>query len=311
MNLDRSVEGCAIATHELTRRFGALAAVQDVGLEVPRGSVYGFLGLNGAGKTTTIRMLLGLLRPTRGSVTVLGFGMPSERMDVLGRVGALVEAPTAYPHLTGFENLEATRRLLGAHRDRIIRALEIVGLTAAANRLVREYSTGMRQRLGLALALLAEPRLLVLDEPTNGLDPAGIQEVRELIRDLPGRLGVTVFLSSHILAEVEQVATHVGIIHRGRLVVQGRVAELLEGQLLRLGARDPIGARARLVELGWSVRDGEDATLLVEAKTPEDAAAVNAALVRSGHDVFHLAFERSSLEHVFFAATREAEARAS
>jgi ABC-2 type transport system ATP-binding protein len=302
-------DGWAIATHDLSRRFGALAAVRDVNLEVPRESVYGFLGLNGAGKTTTIRMLLGLLRPTSGTVVVLGSAMPRDRMAVLGRVGALVETPTTYPHLTGAENLEATRRLLGAPRDRIARSLETVGLTDAADRLVREYSTGMRQRLGLALALLGQPPLLILDEPTNGLDPAGIQQVRELIRDLPRRLGVTVFLSSHVLAEVAQVASHVGIIHRGCLVVQRRIAALLEGRLLRLGLRDPLGARARLVALGWSVRDGEESTLLVEARTPEEAMAVNDAMVRGGHGVFHLALERSSLEHVFFAATRAAEAR--
>jgi ABC-2 type transport system ATP-binding protein len=302
-------DGWAIATHDLSRRFGALAAVRDVNLEVPRESVYGFLGLNGAGKTTTIRMLLGLLRPTSGTVVVLGSAMPRDRMAVLGRVGALVETPTTYPHLTGAENLEATRRLLGAPRDRIARSLDTVGLTDAADRLVREYSTGMRQRLGLALALLGQPPLLILDEPTNGLDPAGIQQVRELIRDLPRRLGVTVFLSSHVLAEVAQVASHVGIIHRGCLVVQRRIAALLEGRLLRLGLRDPLGARARLVALGWSVRDGEESTLLVEARTPEEAMAVNDAMVRGGHGVFHLALERSSLEHVFFAATRAAEAR--
>jgi ABC-2 type transport system ATP-binding protein len=299
----------AIATLGLTRRFGQLTAVRDLSLHVPRGSVYGFLGLNGAGKSTTIRMLLGLLRPTSGAVAVLGLRMPEHRLHALGRLGALVEAPTVYPHLTGIENLEATRRLLGVRRQGIVRTLEVVGLSDAGNRLVREYSTGMRQRLGLALALIGEPELLILDEPTNGLDPRGIQEVRELVCELPGRLGVTVFLSSHILAEVEQVASHVGIIHHGRLVVQGALETLLGRGLLRVGVRDSMGARDRLVDLGWPARAGENGTLLIEVMAGDDAGAVNDILVRGGHRVSHLVYERASLEHVFFEATREPEER--
>ena len=297
----------AIATQGLTRRFGQLTAVRDLSLEVPRGSVYGFLGLNGAGKSTTIRMLLGLLQPTDGAVVLLGLAMPKQRMRALARLGALVEAPTLYPHLTGVENLEATRRLLGIRRQRIARTLEIVGLSNAGHRLVREYSTGMRQRLGLALALIGEPELLILDEPTNGLDPRGIQEVRELVCTLPARLGVTVFLSSHILAEVEQVASNVGIIHQGRLVVQGTLETLLGRGMLRVGVRDSMGARDRLVDLGWSVRVCANETLLVEATSSDDAEAVNDILLRGGHPVFHLVYERASLERVFFRATRERE----
>lgn len=295
----------AIATRALTRRFGQVTAVDDLSLVVPRGSVYGFLGLNGAGKSTTIRMLLGLIRPTSGNAAVLGLTIPQDRLRALGRVGALVEAPTVYPHLTGTENLKVTLRLLGARRKEVSRVLEVVGLSNAAHRLVREYSTGMRQRLGLALALVGEPELLILDEPTNGLDPRGIQEVRELVYELPRRLGVTVFLSSHILAEVEQVANHVGIIHRGRLVVQGALEELLQGGRLRVGVSDPVKARDFLTGLGRSARTGENGTLLVEALPGGDAATVNDILVRGGHPVSHLVYERASLEQVFFAATSE------
>ena len=295
----------AIVTLGLTRRFGQLTAVRDLSLHVPRGSVYGFLGLNGAGKSTTIRMLLGLLRPTSGEVALLGSAMPADRLSALGRIGALVESPTVYPHLTGVENLEATRRLLGGGRQGIARTLDVVGLTDAGHRLVREYSTGMRQRLGLALALIGEPELLVLDEPTNGLDPRGIQEVRELVRELPRSLGVTVFLSSHILAEVEQVASHVGIIHKGRLVAQGALEELLGRGLLRVGVGDSTGARDRLVSLGWPARAGGNGTVLVDVTQRDDAGAVNEILVRGGHRVSHLVYERASLEHVFFEATRE------
>lgn len=219
----------AVLTRGLTKRFGDVAAVTDVALEVPRRCVYGFLGLNGAGKTTTIRMLLGLVRPTRGEVDLLGFPMPGRRREALLRVGAVVEAPTVYPHLTGLENLELTRRLIGAVPASIPRVLEIVDMASAARRLVREYSTGMRQRLGVAIALLGSPELLILDEPANGLDPAGIEALRELIRALPDRMDTTVFLSSHILTEIEQVADHVGIIHEGRLALQGPLAPLRVG----------------------------------------------------------------------------------
>jgi ABC-type multidrug transport system ATPase subunit len=297
----------AIVTRGLTRSFGQLAAVSDLSLHVPPGSIYGFLGLNGAGKSTTIRMLLGLLRPTSGTVTLLGAAMPAGRLSALGRIGALVEAPTVYPHLTGVENLEVTRRLLGVPRPATAHALEVVGLSDAGHRLAREYSTGMRQRLGLALALMGKPELLILDEPTNGLDPWGIQEVRDLIRGLPGRAGVTVFLSSHILAEVEQVATHVGIIHQGRLVAQGALEDLLGPGMLRVGVGDSTAARDSLVSLGWSARTADKGTLLVEAANRDEAGEVNECLVRGGHRVSHLVYERASLEQMFFRATGEPE----
>ncbi|HEX3582062.1 MAG TPA: ATP-binding cassette domain-containing protein [Thermoanaerobaculia bacterium] len=212
-----------IETTALTRRFGTRVAVDDVHLQVPQGEIYGFLGLNGAGKTTTIRMLLGLIRADEGEVRI--FGEPFRR-EVLARIGALVEMPSLYSHLTGRQNLEVTRRQIGAPKTSIDRSLGVVGLDDDANRLVREYSLGMRQRLGLALALLGSPELLILDEPTNGLDPAGIHEMRDLIRRMPAEHGVTVFLSSHLLAEVEQIAGFIGIIHKGRMVFQGPLAEL-------------------------------------------------------------------------------------
>jgi ABC-2 type transport system ATP-binding protein len=213
----------AIETEALTRAFGARAAVEQLNLLVPNGGIYGFLGPNGAGKTTTIRMLLGLIRPDSGKVRL--FGKHFE-FSMLNRVGSLVEAPSLYPHLTGRENLEVTRRLVGAARADIDRVLAIVRLARDADRLVREYSLGMRQRLGLALALLNSPELLILDEPTNGLDPAGIHEMRDLLRRMPAEHGVTVFLSSHLLSEVEQIAGSVGIIREGRMLFQGSLAEL-------------------------------------------------------------------------------------
>ena len=213
-----------IETRELSRRFGSKLAVKDLNLLVPAAGVYGFLGPNGAGKTTAIRMLLGLIKPTVGEVFMFGLPLHKNRITLMRRVGALVESPSLYPHLTGRENLEVTRRLIGAQFKLINLALDIVKLTKDADRRVREYSLGMRQRLGLALALLNQPQLLILDEPTNGLDPAGIHEMRDLIRRLPDDAGVTVFLSSHLLREVEQIASHIGIIHEGRLLFQGRLA---------------------------------------------------------------------------------------
>ena len=216
----------AIETSLLTRHFGQVMAVDRVDVRVPERSVYGFLGPNGAGKTTTIRLLLGLIKPDLGDVRIFDQSIRRQRLNVLKRVGALVEAPSLYPHLTGRENLEVTRRLIGAWPEQIERVLEIVRLEKDANRLVRGYSMGMRQRLGIALALLNEPDLLILDEPTNGLDPAGIIEMRDLISRLPHDTNTTVFLSSHLLNEVEQVATHIGIINEGRMLFQGTLDEL-------------------------------------------------------------------------------------
>ena len=220
----------AIQTEGLTKRLGDAAVVDKLDLAVPRGSVYGFLGPNGSGKTTTIRMLLGLIWPTTGSYRVLGEAMPAANAKVLPQVGALIEGPAFYPWLTGRQNL---RRMDAAapdgqrktRRERIDTALTRVGLAAAANKRFRAYSLGMKQRLGLAAALLRPRSLLILDEPTNGMDPQGTREIRNLVRELAGE-GSTVFLSSHLLSEVEQVCSHVGIISVGKMVAQGSVEEL-------------------------------------------------------------------------------------
>ena len=304
-----------IETSGLTRRFGKQLAVDDLNLEVPAAGVYGFLGPNGAGKTTAIRMLLGLIRPDAGSVRLFGEPLATHRRSLLRRVGALVESPSLYPHLTGRENLEVTRRLLGAPRDLIDRALETINLTRDAHRRVREYSLGMRQRLGLALALLNKPELLILDEPTNGLDPAGIHEMRDLIRRLPVELGVTIFLSSHLLSEVEQIASHIGIIHEGRLLFQGTFNELQARQQvhLELGVNQPERAIACLTAAGWIVQRNADGLLTVAASTAADAVRINNLLVVSeGLEVFHLATTQASLEDIFLTLTggRNVERRA-
>jgi lantibiotic transport system ATP-binding protein len=296
---------CLIETRGLTRRFGSRIAVDELNLSVPAAGVYGFLGPNGAGKTTAIRMLLGLIRPHAGEVRLFGVPVAGNRASLMRRVGALVESPSLYPHLTGRENLEVTRRLLGAPRNLIDLALDTVKLTKDADRRVREYSLGMRQRLGLALALLNKPELLILDEPTNGLDPAGIHEMRDLIRRLPDESGVTVFLSSHLLSEVEQIAGHIGIIHEGKLLFQGPLTELQTRQQTRLivGVKQIDVAIDCLTKSGWNVHRSVDGMLSVAAKTSDDAIGINNLLVEHRLDVFHVALAQPSLEDIFLTLT--------
>ncbi len=214
-------------TKGLTRRFGEQVSVNEVNLEVPEGKIYGFLGPNGAGKTTTIKMLLGLLRADAGTIRIFGQEMPGHSLDILRKVGSLVENPSYYGHLTGYKNLKILTTMLELPDRRIGEVLEIVRLTSSANRKVGGYSLGMKQRLGIAAALLRSPRLLILDEPTNGLDPAGIQEIRHLMLELAHEQGMTMMLSSHLLSEVDSIADEIGIISGGRLVYQGAL-ELLE-----------------------------------------------------------------------------------
>ncbi len=293
-----------IQTLNLTRRFGDVLAVNGVELAVPQGSVYAFLGPNGAGKTTTIRMLLGLIRPTDGDVHLFGQSLRGNRKNILRKVGALVEGPSLYPHLTGRENLELTRRLIGATTAQRDRALHIVKLVDAADRPARTYSTGMKQRLGLALALLADPELLILDEPTNGLDPAGIHEMRDLICSLPAQ-GITIFLSSHLLSEVEQVATHIGIIQQGQFRFQGTLDELhaqMDTQLT-LEVDQPQRAKSVLAAAGWQVKSNGGHRMVVDANNLSDASMINAQLTQSGINVFHINLEQPTLEDMFLNLT--------
>ena len=304
------MENCLIETRGLTRRFGNQLAVNNLNLSVPAAGVYGFLGPNGAGKTTAIRMLLGLIRPNAGEVRLFGKPLKANHLSLMRRVGALVESPSLYPHLTGRENLEVTRRLLSSPRDLIDVALDIIKLRKDADRRVRDYSLGMRQRLGLALALLNKPDLLILDEPTNGLDPAGIHEMRDLIRRLPDEFGVTVFLSSHLLSEVEQIAGHIGIIHEGSLLFQGPLAELQKKQQTKLtvGVKQLDQAINCLVSAGWTVKR-VDELLNVSARTSEDAVRINNLLVDHRLEVFHLSLSQASLEDIFLTLTNGQKVR--
>ena len=222
-----------IETRGLSRSYGSFQAVAGLDLHVPKGVVYGFLGPNGAGKSTTMKMLLGLTAPSGGEFTVDGMRYPRDRMRILRRVGSFIEAPSFYGNLTGAENLDIIRWILGLPRQAAEEALEAVGLGPYRNRLARKYSLGMKQRLGLAGALIARPPVLILDEPTNGLDPVGIHEIRGLIRSLPARYDCTVLVSSHLLSEIELMADMVGILNHGRLLFEGTMDELRRAAMMR------------------------------------------------------------------------------
>ena len=290
-----------IETSALSKRYGdAIVAVDDLDLRVRRGEVYGFLGPNGAGKTTTLRMLLGLVRPSSGAAAVLG--EPPGEPPALARIGSMVEAPAFYPYLSGRDNL----RVLAGHTDvaerRIDEVLDEVRLLDRAGDRSATYSLGMKQRLGVAAALLKDPELLILDEPSNGLDPAGMAEMRQLIRSL-GSGRRTVVLSSHLMGEVEQICDRVGVIRDGALVAEGTVEQLRGNARLRVRA-EPLGAAARVAEALPGVRhvDRNDDRLEVSAD-PASAAAINSALVHAGIAVSELTVARASLEDVFLELT--------
>ncbi len=301
----------AISTSALTKRFASgQVAVDGVDLEVPHGSVYGFLGPNGSGKTTTIRMLLGLVAPTSGTPTLLGSPIPQAASRVLPRVGALVEGPSFHPYLSGAANLRrldaADRSVRGAtSRRRVGDALDRVGLGAAAGKRYRSYSLGMRQRLGLAGALLRPRELFVLDEPTNGLDPQGTREVRALVREVAAE-GATVFLSSHLLSEIEQVATHVGVMSRGRLVFSGAMGDLraAAGVQVKVQTPDPAAAAEVLTRAGTAVPTVGADVVTAELGTV-DVETLAPALVAAGVRIRQLVVDRPDLEDVFVSLTGE------
>ncbi len=298
----------AVITDGLTKRFGDRVAVDRIEIELPAGVVSGFVGPNGAGKTTTIAMLLGLVRPSDGTAQVLGHSI-GDPAAYLPRVGALIEAPSFYPTLSGRRNLEVLARLGRLDRRRIAEVLETVELSDRANDLVRAYSLGMKQRLGVAAALLPDPELMILDEPTNGLDPAGIREIRALLRSLADR-GITVFDSSHLLAEIETICDHLVLIDSGRIAFQGAVSELLAGQRSELLAipehSDDLQALVALcVQAGRPARiDGDGVRVQVAG---DWAAELNRRAMAAGITLRGLQSTRASLEEAFFAITDRAD----
>jgi ABC-2 type transport system ATP-binding protein len=297
-----------LRTVGLTRRYGKITAVDSLDLEVRRGQVFGFLGPNGSGKTTTIGMALGLLRPTSGHVELFGVDTRRDLTGPLKRVGSVLEGAAAYPHLSGQENLRIWAMTAGGVPEgRIAEMLSLVGLSDRAGTKARTYSLGMRQRLAIAAALLTDPDLVVLDEPTNGLDPAGIREIRQLIRDL-GAMGKTVFVSSHMLDEVEHMCDHVAILKSGKLLMQGEVSTLVgQSTALQLQATDPERAHEVLRNLEFVKGLTREGDRLVVETAGERAADVSRALAEQGIYLSELRTRQSSLEDVFLEMTGDDE----
>jgi ABC-2 type transport system ATP-binding protein len=293
----------SIETKNLSKRYGDVTAVDGLSLRVAEGEIYAFLGLNGAGKTTTIRMLLGMIKPTGGSATVSGKRVQMGRREPWAQVGYLVESPRCYPELTVIENLEVARRLHpGTPPQAVNQIIERLGLAVYAGRRAGNLSQGNAQRLGLAKALLHNPQLILLDEPANGLDPAGIVEIRELLLELTREQGVTVFMSSHILAEVARLAKRIGIIHKGRLLQELDIDELERNRRRRLllRARDNEAARHALIQAGYSVDLNQDGMLeLMDTSSIERPDDIASLLVQAGTPPTHLTVEEEELEHYF------------
>ena len=295
-----------ITTKGLCKAYGRQFAVDHLDLAVPEGCVYGFIGPNGAGKSTTMKMLLGLIHPSAGQVTLLGQPMNAQnRLAVLQKTGSLIESPAGYGHLTGQENLEIVADLKGVPRKDIARVLDIVHLTGDKYRKVREYSLGMRQRLGIAQALLGSPQLLILDEPTNGLDPAGIQEMRALIAGMPDACGATVLISSHLLSELEQIVGQVGILNKGRLLFQGPLRDLQRHSLgdIELRVLRPQKAAETLRQSGIRAEAGADGLFTLPPLRAELLAELVHTLADRGAGVVGISRRTKTLEEIFLSLT--------
>lgn len=294
-----------ITTNALCKKYGEAMSVKDLDLKVPRGVVYGFLGPNGAGKSTTMKMILGLAKPTSGTITVFGKEMNQRnRLTILKEAGSLIESPSYYAHLTGRENLKIISTLKGVEEEEIDRVLKIVRLENQKDKKAEQYSLGMKQRLGLAGALLGNPKLLILDEPTNGLDPAGIQEMRELIRALPKTFGITVMVSSHLLNEIEQMADHIGVISKGELVFQDRLKVLHDKSKSSLAVRtlDNEAAKGVFQKHGIMCRE-EGAFLLLPELSDQELSAHIFHLFHETIGVVRLEERKKTLEEIFIELT--------
>ena len=297
-----------IETRDLCKQYGDALRVAHLNLNVPEGSVYGFLGPNGAGKSTTLKMILGLVHPTAGDIQVLGQPMDhAHRLTVLQQVGSLIESPSYYGHLTGEENLRIVQTLRGAPEKDIQEVLQLVRLDGQKDKQVAHYSLGMKQRLGLAAALLGYPKLLILDEPTNGLDPAGIQEMRELIRSLPRRFGMTVVVSSHLLTEIDQMADHVAIIREGELVFQDTLAALHGLSRHHLALRTTNDAFAQTLLQGRDIPcEEENGFLILPILSDGETAELTRFLAEQRLGVIRLEERQKSLEDIFLELTGKA-----
>ncbi|WP_213647444.1 ABC transporter ATP-binding protein [Paenibacillus lautus] len=293
-----------VETHNLSKTYGGTHRVHQVNLAVQAGQIFGFLGPNGAGKTTTLKMLLGLVKPTEGKVKVFGKELNNHRPSILNQTGSLIESPSYYGHLTGLENLKVMQRLRSVPSKNIDEVLKIVRLENQKHKKVDQYSLGMKQRLGLAMALLAFPKLLILDEPTNGLDPAGIGEIRELIKSLPEQYGITVVLSSHLLSEIEQIATSVGIISDGKLLFQGTMQSLQASNkaCIRFKTTEPTRAVKILLTQGYLPKI-QGKQLVFDHLPDEEVSRINRMLVEQDLPVSRIEEHKKSLEDIFLDLT--------
>ena len=302
-SMDRTLKYC-VETVDLTHRFSkAETTLSSVNLQLIEGSIYGFLGPNGAGKTTTLKLILGLLKKQHGEIYVFGKPFDKHRVEILRSVGTMVESPSIYGHLTAIENLQILQKVYRCPKSRIGEVLELVGLAQTGRKKASQFSLGMKQRLGIAMALLHSPSLLILDEPTNGLDPNGILEIREMLKRLNTQPGVTILISSHLLSEIEKLVTHVGIINRGGLVFQGTLAELMserrQHSFVVFETSDDARAEHMIREQGLNT-SLEPGRIAVSALERDRIAVINQTLVRSGIDVYQISRVESDLEKIFF-----------
>lgn len=296
------MENYIIETENLTRCFGSQVSVDHINLRVPKGKIYGFLGANGAGKTTTIRMLLSLLHPNEGSIQIMGYSLKAEREQILRNVGSLVEAPSYYGHLSAYKNLKIICGLLKLPEESIGEVLDIVRLTPYAHKSVKGYSLGMKQRLGLAQALIRKPNLLILDEPINGLDPAGIQEIRNLMLSLAREQGITIFLSSHILSEIQSISDYVGIIQAGKMIFQDSIQELEKKSQVRLSIITDRTEEACKVLLGYGAEVKRQGNELLITVTDQMGQAKIFNLLQP-FSILNISEKTASLEDIFLELT--------
>ncbi len=297
-----------ISTEGLTFNFGNQTVVKSLSLQVPEGSIYGFLGPNGAGKTTTIKLLLNLLKTQQGSIHIFDKELQSNRINILSQIGSLIEQPAIYLHLSGKENLLNRALLLQIPEKRVGEMLSLVHLTDAAHKKAGQYSLGMKQRLGIALALLSDPKLLILDEPTNGLDPNGIIEVRELLIRLVNEHQKTVFISSHLLSEVERMATHVGIINRGELLFQGSINDLqtLNQPQVQIETDNTVDVANFLTRNNLTVTEVDEHHIYVPYTSKQNMGEINTLLNKNGYTIFSINKQQKDLEKLFLAITQNA-----
>ncbi|QNK88098.1 ATP-binding cassette domain-containing protein [Sporosarcina sp. resist] len=302
------MEKMIIKTKNLSKKYKHSTVVDNISLEVRQGEIYGFLGPNGAGKTTTIRMLLGLIKSSNGEIRINGKSVDKNRIEVLKNVGSLVESPSYYGNLTAFENLKIIAKVRKIPDIRINEVLQIVGLNMAGNKLAKNFSLGMKQRLGIGAAILGKPELLILDEPTNGLDPSGIEEIRELIKSFPEKYGMTIIISSHLLSEIDRIATHVGIINKGRLIFQGEMSSLrnLNESCIHFHVEEI--EKTQMLLTDRKIKFANHSNGFVISKTGyKEVAAINKLLVENKINIYRIEEQKESLEKIFLNLIRKDE----